>query len=63
MSKDEKELQKHTLHLFQGDYDKLAVLFPNTTPARVIRHLVHKTVTAASTGARPEVDVNLTDME
>lgn len=59
---DNKELQKHTLHLFEGDYAKLARLFPNTTPARVIRHLVHKTITSTE-GERPEIDVSLGNLE
>ena len=35
-----RELQKHTLFLFAGDYAELNTLFPQAKAAKVIRHLV-----------------------
>lgn len=59
MPKDEtnSELQKHTLHLFAGDYDELGSFFPTTTPAKVIRHLVRDTLKRLK-GSRPDVDIS-----
>jgi len=40
MPKDKSDLQKHTLHLFAGDFDELRSLFPDIEPSRVVRELV-----------------------
>jgi hypothetical protein len=42
MPKDDqgRELQKHTLNLFHGDFARLADLFPASDPSRIIRHMV-----------------------
>lgn len=60
MAKDEKgrELQKHTLHLFAGQYDRLAALFPNVPPAKVIRHMVDD-LCKRTEGEKPDVDFDL----
>jgi hypothetical protein len=44
MSKLE-ELQKHTLHLFQGDYHRLQIAYPNEGAALIIRTLVRAHLT------------------
>lgn len=61
VSRDEKgnPLQKHTLHLFEGEYEKLGVLFPGEKPARVVRHLVHDLIVRMQ-GERPDVKVDFT---
>lgn len=33
-------LIKHTLHLFEGDFDKLRRLYPAITPSEIVRTLV-----------------------
>lgn len=60
MSKDEKgrELSKHTLFLFAGDFARLADLFPQAKPSKVVRHLVRDLIDRT----RGEVvDVDLDD--
>lgn len=59
MSKDDqgRELQKHTLHLFAGDYDRLAELFPNVKPAKLVRHLVRNTIKNLE-GDKPDIQVD-----
>lgn len=37
---DEEELQKHTLNLFAGDYERLRCLFPDIGAGAVVRRLV-----------------------
>ncbi len=46
MAKDDqgRTLQKHTLHLFEGDFRRVAELFPAAEPSKVIRHLVRDLV-------------------
>lgn len=60
MPKNE-DLQKHTLNLTRGDYDKLALLFPDTGAGPVIRQLVHDFITRVEAQAHeaPEVQVTL----
>lgn len=35
------DLQKHTLHLYAGEYEELRDMFPDVGAAAVIRELVH----------------------
>lgn len=35
-----EELQKHTLKLFKGDYERIGELVPDCPPAMTIRHLI-----------------------
>lgn len=60
MSKDSegRDLQKHTLFLFAGEYDELNRLFPQVKAARVIRHLVHDLIERTK-GQVPDVKVDL----
>lgn len=62
MAKDDqgRELSKHTLYLFQGDYARLGELFPSATPAKIIRHLV-RNVIDGTRGERPVIEVDLED--
>lgn len=39
---DKEDLQKHTLNLYPGDYDRLRLLFPDIGAGAVIRRLVRK---------------------
>lgn len=60
MSKDDqgRDLTKHTLHLFAGDYEKINALFPAAKAAKVIRHLVRDLIKRTE-GERPDVEVEL----
>jgi len=60
MAKNE-DLQKHTLNLFRGDYDALALLFPDLGAGPVIRQLVHDFLKRAEAQASeaPDVEVKL----
>lgn len=40
--KENLELQKHTLNLFAGDFDRLSILYGSLGASKVIRLLVHK---------------------
>lgn len=43
-----KILQKHTLFLNKGDYGRLGELYPESTPAEVIRALISNHIAKAS---------------
>ena len=60
MAKDSKgrPLQKHTLNLFEGDWDRLASLIPAAEPSVIIRSLVRDTI-ARLEGEVPNVKVEL----
>lgn len=60
MSKDDqgRDLQKHTLHLFSGDYETIQALFPRAKPAKVIRHLVRNLIERTK-GGTPDVEVDV----
>lgn len=53
-----RDLQKHTLYLFTGDYDRLNSLFPQAKSAKIIRHLVRDLIKRTE-GETPDVEVNL----
>lgn len=57
---DEKgnPLQKHTLHLFEGDFERLGVLFPGEKPSKIIRHLIHDLI-QRNRGERPDVKIEV----
>lgn len=38
----DEDLQKHTLNLFAGDYEKLKEFYPDTGAGAIIRRLVRK---------------------
>lgn len=40
MANEERELQKHTLNLFKGDYEKLQSYYPDLGAAAVIRRII-----------------------
>lgn len=48
------DFQKHTLHLFSGDYAKLQETFPEVGAAAIIRRLVRTYLTKIE----PKVSVN-----
>lgn len=39
-----EKLQKHTLFLYEGDFDKLASFFPDLPKSKVVRTLVHEAI-------------------
>ena len=44
MPKGEIELQKHTLNLYAGDFDKLQNFFPDIGASIIVRRIVHRFV-------------------
>lgn len=60
MPKDElgRDLQKHTLHLFAGDFARLGELFPKAGASKVIRHLVRDLIKRTE-GEKPDVEVDV----
>lgn len=44
MKKSEYPLRKHTLNLYDGDLEELAVLFPDLPKTEVVRELVRSTI-------------------
>lgn len=59
MAKD-SELQKHTLNLFEGDYEKLQALFPDVGAGPVIRKIVREFVERTETTTKlPKSEVNI----
>lgn len=40
--REEEETQKHTLHLFKGDFEQLQRLYPELGASVIIRRLVRK---------------------
>ena len=59
---EEEELQKHTLHLYAGDYAKLRAAYPEIGAAIVIRRAVRgllKQLESGGGGFDPQVEVNL----
>lgn len=54
------QLQKHTLNLYAGDYDRLALLFPDTGAGPIIRQIVHDFLAKVERpSVAPEVEVKL----
>lgn len=60
MAKDKKgrSLQKHTLNLFEGDWERLSSLLPEADTSAVIRALVRDTIERLE-GETPNVKVDL----
>lgn len=63
MPKSEEELTKHTLNLFEGDYDKLRELYPDVGAGAIIRRVVRKFIEqveatdASSLDAKVEIKI------
>lgn len=41
-SNETEELKKHTLHLYAGDFDKLASFYPDLGPSVAVRRIIRK---------------------
>jgi hypothetical protein len=55
------DLQKHTLFLRRGDFEKLGALFPELPPSAVIRKLVADAIERIEKGTvKPELKVDMT---
>ncbi len=55
-----KPLQKHTLLLFQGDFEALRALHPEVPPSEIIRTLVQNHIARVQKEA-PTPQLSLTD--
>lgn len=55
------DLQKHTLNLFRGDYEKLQQLYPDHGAGPIIRSVIRKFIEQCESGATatPSVETNL----
>lgn len=55
------ELQKHTLNLFAGDYEKLQLLYPDHGAGPIIRSVIRKFIEQCEAGVveTPNVETNL----
>jgi hypothetical protein len=38
---EKEDLQKHTLHLYTGDFQRLGEIYPDAGASAIIRRLVH----------------------
>lgn len=59
---DKEGLQKHTLHLYEGDYERIRQYYPDLGAAVVIRKIVRKFLLNIEDKARtdePRVDVKV----
>jgi len=56
---EHEELQKHTLHLYRGDYSKLQEMFPNQGAAVVIRKLVRMKLNEINARAKQDVEIKV----
>ena len=56
-----EDLQKHTLNLFAGDYEKLQLLYPDHGAGPIIRSIVHKFIEQCESGSAetPNVETQL----
>lgn len=58
MAKSDPDLQKHTLNLFKGDYERLQLLYPDTGAGAVIRRVVRSFLEQVDSGG-DETDLNV----
>ena len=56
-----EELQKHTLNLFAGDYEKLQLLYPDHGAGPIIRSVIHRFIEQCESkrDAMPSVETHL----
>lgn len=54
------KLKKHTLNLYEGDLERLMVMYPDLDPSVALRRLLHSILEAADRAAQGDrVAVNL----
>lgn len=59
MAKPKSDLQKHTLNLRPGDFDKMGSLFPELGASRAIRTLIERFVDKNYSTKPTSVDVDV----
>lgn len=52
------DLHKHTLNLFEGDYEKIQSYYPDTGAATIIRRLVRRFIQQVEAGS-PSFDLEV----
>lgn len=62
MQKDDEGLQKHTLNLYEGDYEKLRQLYPDVGAGPIVRRIVRRFIeqveaTGGSIDAKVEIKI------
>lgn len=57
------DLQKHTLNLYAGDFDRLAEFYPDIPAATIVRKLVRRYIeqveASGSASINPTVEISL----
>lgn len=60
---EERPLTKHTLHLFEGQYERLKDLFPDVSTAHMIRRILEDFLLRAEPSKKweppPRIGVNI----
>lgn len=63
MARPKSDIQKHTLNLRTGDFDKMGEMFPAYGPSRAIRELISRFVdkhyTEADVSDAPAEDIEI----
>lgn len=50
--REDHPIRKHTLNLFEGDYERLQMLFPKAGAGKIIRTLVRKFIVQVEESAQ-----------
>lgn len=58
MPRNTEPLTKHTLNLFEGDYDTLRTYYPDVGAGVIIRHLVRKYIKRIQDGSEKPSDID-----
>lgn len=59
MQRDDEPLQKHTLNLWEGDYEKLRVLYPDVGAGAIIRRVVRRFIEQVEANGGPSIDAKV----
>lgn len=57
--KSEAPLQKHTLNLFAGDYDRLQSYYPDVGAGPIIRRIVNKFLEQIEAGGEANINASV----
>lgn len=54
--KAEEPLQKHTLNLYEGDFEELAALYPSIKSSILVRELVRNCILQTKSGKQSAIE-------
>lgn len=57
MKKSSEPIHKHTLNLFEGDYEKIQNLYPNIGAGKIIRHIVRDFIKKLDDGSELKTQI------